>query len=286
MSFCRPRTELSPNQNLFAARLSCETWDVAELNGRPVAPSELQSLALTNYGHFTSMRVDDQRVRGLARHLGRLVQDCRALFDTDLSRDDLQRFIRHAVGDRQGSFVVRVTVFDPALDLGRPSATASPHVLLTTRPAATRPLPALRVKSVCYQRDLPRVKHTGLFGSLWHRRNAQLAGFDDALFTDAYSVISEGATWNIAFFDGERVIWPDAEVLPGVTMALLQEMHDETAVAPLSLGSIGSMQAAFATNAAIGVRPIDAIDDVTFPEGEPILELLRKQYLEIPSEPL
>src|SRR6266540_2864338 len=45
-----------------------------ELDGRPVDPAELATLALYNYGHFTSMRVDAGRVRGLTLHLDRLVR--------------------------------------------------------------------------------------------------------------------------------------------------------------------------------------------------------------------
>ena len=46
---------------------------MATLNGKPVTSDALLTLALTNYAHFTSMRVDDQRVRGLALHMDRLV---------------------------------------------------------------------------------------------------------------------------------------------------------------------------------------------------------------------
>ena len=35
----------------------------------------IESLALTNYGHFTTMRVEDGRVRGLGMHLDRLVSE-------------------------------------------------------------------------------------------------------------------------------------------------------------------------------------------------------------------
>lgn len=37
---------------------------MAELNGVPVHADELQTLALTNFGHFTTMRVEAGRVRG------------------------------------------------------------------------------------------------------------------------------------------------------------------------------------------------------------------------------
>lgn len=257
-----------------------------ELNGVPVTADDLKLLALTNYGHYTSMRADDQHVRGLSHHLDRLVRDCGLVFDADLDREKVREFIQHAAQGKTGSFSIRVTVFDPALEMGRPSIDADPRVLVTTRSATPLPAPPLRVQSAKYRRDLPPVKHIGLFGAIWHRRRAQLNGFDDVLFTDDDSFVSEGATWNIGFFDGEHVIWPAAEVLPGVTMRLLQQVHDDTVVAPVSLADIPDLQAAFATNTTVGVRPISNIDNLSLPEDHPIFETLHKEYLEIPAEPL
>lgn len=36
---------------------------MAHLNGARATPDDLEALALVNYGHFTSMRVEDGRVR-------------------------------------------------------------------------------------------------------------------------------------------------------------------------------------------------------------------------------
>lgn len=69
---------------------------MAELNGRPVGADELQALALTNYGHFTSMRVEDGRVRGLALHLERLARDCRAVFGAELDTGRVRELARRA----------------------------------------------------------------------------------------------------------------------------------------------------------------------------------------------
>ncbi|MFJ9468299.1 aminotransferase class IV [Streptomyces caniferus] len=124
------------------------------MNGHPADPDALRTLALTNYGHFTSMRVDDQRVRGLSRHLDRQVRDCRTVFGADLDPALVRRYVREAVGDEPGAFVVRVTVLDPGLDIGHPADAQDPHVLVTHRPAGALPLPPLRVKTVRYQRDV------------------------------------------------------------------------------------------------------------------------------------
>ncbi|OAR26789.1 aminotransferase [Streptomyces sp. ERV7] len=255
---------------------------MAELNGVPVEPAQLQNLALTNYGHFTSMRVEAGRVRGLSLHLERLRRDCRKLFGADLDPQRVRELARRAA-PATGSTTVRVTVFDPRLDLGHPSEANDPHVLMTSRPAGNLPLPPIKVKSTTYVRDLPSVKSVGLFASLHHRRQTQLHGFDDALFADQEQVISEGGTWNIGFFDGSRVIWPNADCLVGVTMELVKRAHDHD-TRTVRLTDLPDMRAAFATNAAVGVRSISAIDGTPLPESHAIIDTLRKEYMEIEGD--
>ena len=254
----------------------CHADNMAELNGRPVDLEELQTLALTNYGHFTSFRVDDGRVRGWSLHLDRLARDCRTLFGVDLDLEKVRELVRRAV-PAHGSITIRVTVFDPATDLGHPGMARDPQVLITRRAAASIPLPALRVQSAFYVRDAPEVKSVGLFGSLRRRRIAQTDGFDDALFVDGRHRVLEGGTWNVGFFDGDRVIWPEADQLVGVTLRLLQGVQDHL-IAPVALSDLSSMKAAFATNAVIGLRPIAMIDDVAFSVDHPIIDTLRNEY--------
>ncbi|MFE1411369.1 aminotransferase class IV family protein [Streptomyces sp. NPDC058746] len=255
---------------------------MAELNGEPVELGQLQTLALTNYGHFTSMRVDDGRVRGLSLHMDRLQRDCRTLFGVDLDPQRVRELARRAA-PATGSTTIRVTIFDPRLDLGSPGAANDPHVLVTSRTAGALPLPSLRVQSTPYVRDVASVKSVGLFASIHHRRQSQLAGFDDALFVDQDRVISEGGTWNIGFFDGTQVVWPAADCLVGVTMELLKQAHDHIST-PIKLADLPNMQAAFATNAAIGVRAISGIDGIRLPESHAIIDSLRKLYMEIPGD--
>ncbi|AXI78154.1 aminotransferase class IV family protein [Peterkaempfera bronchialis] len=257
---------------------------MAELNGTPIGLEDLQVLALTNYGHFTSMRVEDGRVRGLSLHLARLVRDCRAVFGVELDVDRVREFARRLV-PAVGACVVRVTVFDPAMDVGQVGSDAHPQVLVTTRPAGPLPLPPLRVQSVVYTRDLPAVKSVGLFGSLRHRRAAQRAGFDDALFVDTRSVISEGGTWNVGFVKDGEVSWPDADCLVGTTMELLRRVHPST-MDSVRLADLADFDAVFATNIGIGVRAISGVDDLVLPGSHPVIEQLRKEYDELPGDPL
>jgi branched-subunit amino acid aminotransferase/4-amino-4-deoxychorismate lyase len=259
----------------------CHAGPMAELNGRPVGVDQLQTLALTNFGHFTSFRVDDGRVRGLALHLGRLERDCQAVFGVPLDADLVRRCIRRLV-PAGGAVTIRVTVFDPATDLALPARATSPQILVTRRPAADLPLAPLTVQSVPFVRDAPEIKSVGLFGTLRRRRIAQLNGYDDALFLDEAGNVSEGGTWNVGFFDGENVVWPAARCLAGITMRLLQGSPHK--VTPVPLGELASMRVAFATNSAVGVRPITRIDDLTFPAEDNVLEALRTAYRGVEPE--
>jgi branched-subunit amino acid aminotransferase/4-amino-4-deoxychorismate lyase len=231
------------------------------------------------------MRVEGQRIRGLTLHLERLMRDCHRIFDADLDPDRVRHLVRRTLADTVGAVVVRVTVFDPDLELGRPGVDAQPQLLVTTRPAARAPLPPLRLQSAPYCRELPEVKHVGLFGALRWRRVAQRNGFDDALFTDAEAAISEAATSNIGFIAGDRIVWPQADCLPGVTMRLLSEAQQAHATtAPVTLSDLTGVDAVFATNAAVGVRSVSAVDGIQWAHEHPVLDILRRQYSDIPPE--
>ncbi|MFI5611326.1 aminotransferase class IV family protein [Amycolatopsis sp. NPDC051903] len=259
-----------------------------ELNGSKATLDQLKSLALTNYGHFTSMLVEDGCVRGLSLHLQRLSRDCHLLFDVNLDTDRLREFVVHALaGEDSKRIVARVTVYDPHLDLGTIGSEAEPSVLVTTRPAADGVAPPLRLQAASYRREKPSVKHIGLFGALDLRRSAQREGFDDVLFLNADGTISEIATSNIGFVRDGEVVWPRSEQLAGVTMSLLHRASDEAVTTePLTLSDLGSMEGAFATNAATGIRAVAAVDDIAWPTEHKLLTSLRDLYLDIPAERL
>ncbi|MFD0267666.1 aminotransferase class IV family protein [Streptomyces sp. NPDC127106] len=259
---------------------------MSELNGVAVGVRELQALALVNYGHFTTMRVEDGRVKGLALHLERLRRDCRTLFGAELDGERVRGLARRVAPGR-GAVTVRVTVFDPGLDLGRPVTAGDPQVLVTVRGAGGAEPPPLRVRSTPYVRDVPEVKSVGLFAGLHHRRQAQLHGFDDALFVDAGQTVSEGATWNVGFVEGGQVVWPDAECLDGVTMQLLKQVHPHGSRG-VRLADVAGFEAAFATNAAMGVRAVRAVDAVELPGSGSgsgsLIDALRDAYAAVPGE--
>lgn len=198
--------------------------------------------------------------------------------------DRVRLLVRRAV-PASGSVVVRVTDYDPELNLGHPETATQPRILVTTRPACPLTSAPLDVHTCVYERDLPQVTSTGLFATIAHRRTARLAGHDDVLFTAHDGLVSEGATWNIGLFDRTDIIWPDAPVLPGLTMELLRAANPSH-YRTIRIEEVPSFPAAFATNAAVGVRAIARIDDHDFDDEHPIIATLRENYLKITPQPV
>ncbi|WP_198587004.1 aminotransferase class IV [Glycomyces xiaoerkulensis] len=262
---------------------------IAELNGKPIEPSALSGLALYNYGHFTSLTADRGKVRGLGLHLDRLQRDCRAVHGCDLDRDEARRLIGRVAVQVDGASVLRVTVFDPALDLGHPGEDLRPQCLVTSRRAPTNAPGPIALSVAEYVRDWPEVKHVGLFATVALRRAAQLDGYDDVAFHDGQGRLSEGATWNLGFIDVDgTVILPDQPSLPGVTLQLLCEALDKHGIGwrerTIRVDDASAMTAGFVTNAAVGVRPVSVFNGSVLDAHHPLLADLRRQYSEITAE--
>lgn len=241
---------------------------IMRINGAPADVESLRTLALLNYGHFTSMAVVDRAVRGLDLHLERLQRATIELFGTSLDPAPVRRWMHEALAESHGALTLRVTVFSRAFRRERPLEPVPIDVLVATSPSRAPSAHPLRVRSTCYRREAPHIKHVGTFGLFHQQRLAQLAGFDDALFVDMDGAVSEGSIWNVGFFDGGTVVWPDAPALQGVSMQLLQEglrgLGVPMAIRPVALSSIGAFRSAFFTNTSQAVVPIASIDGHAF----------------------
>ena len=259
-----------------------DSFERTEINGEPARVDDLRPLVHTNYGHFSAMQVVNGCVRGLDLHLERIERATRELFGTAIERERVRACLRHAVAGSAEPLAVRVNVFARALNRNRPAEPAEADILvMTARTSRPAPVP-LRLKSFHYTRDLPRTKHVGTFPLFHYRRLAQEAGFDDALFVDAGGCISEGSIWNVGFFDGAGVVWPDAPQLTGVSMQLLQAglAHNglRSTVGHVGLDDVAGFRAAFFTNSSTPVQAIASIDARGFAPDPALIATLAECY--------
>jgi len=194
---------------------------ITHLNGRPATAEDLAPLAFAGYAHFTALQVRGRAVRGLDLHLDRLRRASDELFGGHLPDAQVLDHLRAALDGAPPD--VSVTCFitsrpgefmpaGPAVDL---------DVLVKVTDPAAPPVGPMALDVVPHQRHLARVKHVGEVAKTLYLRRAIDRGFDDAAFEDGAGRLSEATIWNLAFWDGESVIWPEADVLPGVTSQIL-----------------------------------------------------------------
>ncbi|WP_367041666.1 aminotransferase class IV family protein [Streptomyces sp. Je 1-332] len=247
-----------------------------EIDGQAATADRLLWSALGGVGHFTAMQVRGGATRGLGLHLERLDSATRELFGRELDGEHVRELVRHVLRDDIADASVRVHVHAPD---GEPSVT------VTVRAPGGMPGGAQALRSVPYQRPFPHIKHLGGFGQARHGELARRAGFDDALLTGHDGTVSEGATTNIAFYDGTEIIWPDAPCLTGITMRLLEPRLPATGLptrrAPVTLANLSSYTAAFITNTR-GIAPVRRIDDTEFEVDETLMETLAGLYADVP----
>ncbi len=259
-----------------------------EINGAPAGAAQLASLVAVNYASYTTMQVHARRVRGLGLHLQRLDQGSRCLFGTPLPPEPVRELLRKALHQTDGAASVRVTVFSSHFDREQPHRSVPLDVMISVGPPPSAERSAVRVRAQPYERELPQVKHVATFGLMFQRRLAQLAGFDDALFVDRLGRVSEGSVWNLGFWDGAQIVWPQAAMLEGVSMRLLQTGLSQAGVPcatrELHLDDLGAFRAAFLCNSnRVGV-PIIAIDDRRFAEDAALADLLARCYQNVEPE--
>lgn len=259
-----------------------------EIDGRPADLAGLHRVATWNYGHFTSMQVREGSVRGLDLHLRRLAEASLALFGEGAASDGdrVRELIRHALGaERDAS--VRVAVVPR---VGAPPLSTEVMVSVTD-PVGDSPRPALRVRTATYERELPHLKHVATLGLTYHWLQARAAGFDDVLFVGRDGALREGSVWNVAFWDGRQVVWPEADVLPGITMQLLQGSLTRIGVPwstrPLTSDDLPALRAAAAANSHCPSQPLAGVDQVTFPDqGGALVDALNSAWAEVPWDVL
>lgn len=267
--------------------MSARTGGNAWLNGQPPTADDLRALALTNYGHFTAMQVRNRAVQGLQFHVERLRAGTRELFGVDLARERILSDLRAALAAGEADASLRFTVFARGFDYRKPLQPVEPDILVTLTPPAPARKPPLRAKSYRFVRPLPHIKHVGTFPLFHYRRQAQLAGYDDALFVADDGCVVEGSVWNLGFWDGEGVVWPQGPALRGTGERLLQAGLAGFGVAqrhrPVALAEAGGFRAAFASNAS-GLQAVTGIDETEFPADAALMDLLARAQASQPWE--
>ncbi|MBN6041084.1 aminotransferase class IV family protein [Amycolatopsis sp. 195334CR] len=260
---------------------------VAQLDGKDATAEELAPLAFSGYAHFTALQVRDHRIRGLDLHLDRLREASAEMFGTALPDEQVRAHLRTAIEAGPADQSLTATVFSANREFTVPDGQAELSVLVRTGPAATPPAGPLRLSAAEHERFLPARKQVGEAAKTYLLRQAVAEGFDDAAFLDRRGRISEATIWNLAFWDGTAVVWPEAELLHGITMAIVGRQLDRLGVPQrteeITLADLPRLTGAVVLNSWTPGIAVHGIDTVQLPAAPSFVDLMHRAY---EAEPL
>ncbi|MFF7060201.1 aminotransferase class IV family protein [Achromobacter spanius] len=255
---------------------------VTHRNGQPATISDLSPLAFAGYAHFTAMQVRGGQVRGLDLHLARLRAASLQMFGQALPDATLLNALRSAIQAGPADVSLVLTVYSPAGEFTVAGADVRPDVLVRTGPPSSGPAGPLALTAVPHERMLPSIKHVGEVAKTYLLRQAVAQGADDAAFVDRHGRLSEASIWNLAFWDGQAVVWPDAAMLTGTTMGIVQRQLEKMDVAQrtqaVTLDTLPALRGAVVMNSWTPGIAVKRIGDTAMPDAPEFLALLHAAY--------
>ena len=255
---------------------------VAQRNGHTATAADLAPLAFTGYAHFTAMQVRGGKVRGLDLHLQRLRSASMDLFGQAVPDDRMRTYLRAAITAGPSDLSLTATVYSPAGEFTVAGPDVALDVLVRTGPAASGPKGPLALATVEHERFQPRVKHVGEPAKTSCLRWAAAQGFDDAAFMDRLGRLSEATIWNLAFWDGDAVIWPAADMLAGTMMGIVRRQLDQLGtsqcVQKVRPADIPALAGAVVMNSWTPGVAVNRIGAAILPEAPAFLELLHRVH--------
>ena len=261
---------------------------IAHLDGRPATTDDLAPLAFSGHAHFTAAQIRDGRVRGLDLHLERLRSASVELFGRALPEDLVRAHLRTALHDGPAEMSLTATVSSTSGEFS--AAEGEPTLLVRTGPPSSGPDGPLALAAVEHERFLPHIKHVGEVAKTYLLRQAVADGFDDAAFLDREGRFSEATIWNLVFWDGEAVVWPEARILTGTTLGIVRRQLDALGigqrVAPVTAADLPALAGAAVMNSWTPGVPVHRIGSTELPAAPHFLRTLHRAYTaEPPTAP-
>lgn len=267
-----------------------DNFNDAWIDGHSTSAADLAPLAFAGFAHFTAMQIRDGRVKGLDLHLKRLHTASLALFGQATPDAIVLERIRAAILAGPAELSLTVTMFSRTGEFTRAGAANDPAILIRTSPASDGPDGPLRLTLVEHERWLPTIKQVGEAAKTHYLREAVSRGFDDAAFVDRAGRISEATIWNMAFWNGEAVIWPVADFLPGITMSIVRRQLTDLGIEQremhIDVKALESLEGAAVMNSWTPGILVEAIGATAIPTPSIFLETLHRAYQAEPGVPV
>ena len=262
--------------------------EIVYLNGSlvPLSQARLSPFDwgfLYGYGLFETMRAYSGRIFRLEKHLARLSRSAKFLGIDSESTANLGKALYDTLqANNLSDARIRLTLSggegEPVPD---PLAPRTPTLLIIARNYTPYPRQVYEQGYKAIVSDIRRntqspvsaMKSLNYLDNLLARREARLAGVDEAILLNEQGFLAEGSTSNIFLMSDNTLLSPsqDSGILPGVTREVVLELaHSlgveavEREIAPEEL-----LQAdeAFLTNSLIEIMPLTQVSGQNIGSG-------------------
>lgn len=235
---------------------------------------------LRGYGVFDFMRTYDGVPFHLDEHLHRLRRSAELIdlpvpWPHEQLRSIVQETLRRNIEQAVGEYNVRVVVTGGASqDFITPDD--EPRLLVFVTPA--NPIPAqyysagVKIITVFTERYVPEAKTLNYIPAIRAMRRARAEGAVEAIYTDRHQRALEGTTTNLFAFFGDTLVTPGADILWGITRAVVLELADaHYTVKPrdLTVSELRRADEVFIAASNKQVMPVIQVDDTIIGTGRP-----------------
>jgi len=255
--------------------------EIVYLNGSlvPLSQARLSPLDwgfLYGYGVFETMRAYSGRIFRLEKHLARLSSSAKSLGIDSGSTADLEKALNDTLrANNLSDARIRLTLSggegEPVPD---PLAPRSTTLLIIAR--SYTPYPRQVYKKgfkaiVSYirqntQSPASAMKSLNYLDNLLARREAKLAGADEAILLNEQGFLAEGSSSNIFLISDSTLLTPsqDSGILPGVTREVVMEsahsLGIEVVERKIAAEELLQVDEAFLTNSLIEIMPLTQVN--------------------------
>jgi len=234
------------------------------------ASVSVQDLAiLRGYGVFDFLRTYHGRPFMLRQHLLRLEHSAQAVgLDLPETVETIEQIVHETLKQNnlpEANIRIVVTGGVSADGITPPK---KPGLIVLVTPEYRYPdhyyRQGVKVITTRIERYLPHAKTINYIPAIVALKAARQAGAIEALYVDNNNHILEGTTTNIFLFQGNRLITPKDNILPGITRNILLELAQdsfEIVERPLTFADLPRTDEAFITASNKEIMPVHHIDD-------------------------
>jgi len=278
--------------------------EIVYLNGSlvPLSQARLSPFDwgfIYGYGLFETMRAYSGRIFRLEKHLARLTRSAEFLGITSESIQTLEKALYDTLqANNLSDARIRLTlsggVGEPAPD---PLAPRTPTLFIIARNYTPYP-------DYVYQRGFKAIvsdirrytqsrasatKSLNYMDSLLARREAKLAGADEAIMLNEQGFLAEGSTSNIFLISDNTLLTPsqDSGILPGITREVVLEIAASSNIQAverkISPEELLQAKEAFLTNSLLEIMPLTQVSEQNIGSGKAsaITQQLMDAYKEL-----